>query len=201
VRREATGPTAPGWRVDCGGGPDAAGAWEVGRPDVTPRAKREARRWKRAGVPSPCAGGLGARRTALEPRRPEGRWEAGQPALRGGGEAPEAPGVPASCRCGDGRRGWGAVGGVGGGEGVAWRGRRDSPVGAGGLGHSPKLTSWGKADQLGGAGARARLTLSRGQFSTHPNSPVHGGIFRHTQSDQLVGAPGAAHPLLRPLRP
>ena len=38
-----------------------------------------------------------------------------------------------------------------------------------------------KADQLGGAGTWAR-------FSTHPNSPVHGGGFRHTQTDQLRGA-------------
>ena len=38
-----------------------------------------------------------------------------------------------------------------------------------------------KADQLGGAGTWAR-------FSTHPNSPVHGGGFRHPQTDQLRGA-------------
>jgi hypothetical protein len=118
VRREATGPTAPGWRVDCGGGPDAAGAWEVGRPDVTPWAKREARRWKRAGVLSPCAGGLGARRTTLKPRRPEGRWEAGQPARRGGGEAREAPGGAGQLPVGRwaarvGERGWHGVGGGG----------------------------------------------------------------------------------------
>jgi hypothetical protein len=34
---------------------------------------------------------------------------------------------------------------------------------------------------MGGAGTWAR-------FSTHPNSPVHGGGFRHTQTDQLRGA-------------
>jgi hypothetical protein len=78
---------------------------------VTPRAKREAQRRERPGVPSLRAGALGARRVALEPRR-RGAVGAGQPARTGGGEAPW--GMPASCRRG-------AVGGADGGE-KGWHG-------------------------------------------------------------------------------
>jgi hypothetical protein len=146
---------------------------------VTPRAKREARRWTRAGVPSPCAGGLGARRTTLKPRRPEGRWEAGQPARRGGGEAREAPGGAGQLPVGR----WAAR--------VAWRGRRGT------FAHSPKLTSWGGARGAGPPNPKPRAGLGgcRGRFSTHPNSPVHGGpCFDTPKTDQLAGAPARPTP-------
>jgi hypothetical protein len=57
---------------------------------VTPRAKREAQRRERPGVPSLRAGALGARRVALEPRR-RGAVGAGQP-----GRAAARP--PGGCR-------------------------------------------------------------------------------------------------------
>jgi hypothetical protein len=79
VRREATGPTAPGWRVDCGGG--RVGSRET-RRDATGQA----------GGPAvdACWGPLPScrrsRRAAGDPRAAAagGAVGAGQPALRGG---------------------------------------------------------------------------------------------------------------------
>jgi hypothetical protein len=89
VRQEATGPAAPGWMVDCGGAPCAAGAGAMGRSGVTARAKRKARRRARAGVPFPPAGVLGVRRRRPPSRGGEGAVGAGQPAQMGGRRDPE----------------------------------------------------------------------------------------------------------------
>jgi hypothetical protein len=80
VRREATGPAAPGWEVDCGGGPGAAGEWAVGQPGVTPQAKRKARRRECAGVPLPPCRRSRCVAAAVPAVAAVGRWApAGQP--------------------------------------------------------------------------------------------------------------------------
>ena len=131
---------------------------------MTPRAKREAQRRERPGVPSLRAGALGARRVALEPRR-RGAVGAGQPARTGGGEAPW--GMPASCRWGDGGRGRG-------GEGMAWRGRQGSPVDGRSL-------------------DRGRFS-THSNFSTHPNLTSWRGARRGPPPPGARGAAGGEQP-------
>jgi hypothetical protein len=132
---------------------------------VTPRAKREAQRRERPGVPSLRAGALGARRVALEPRR-RGAVGAGQPARTGGGEAPW--GMPASCR--GGRRD-----GMARAAGLASRRQIFRP---GAVFDTLKFFDTPKSDQL--AGGPARPTPSRGPWGgwwratqeRHPGAPV-----------------------------
>jgi hypothetical protein len=179
VRREATGPTAPGWRVDCGGGPDAAGAWEVGGPDGDATGQ--------AGGPTvdACWGPL--------PLCRRSRCAADDPrAAAAGGAVGSRPASPAGRRRGP--RGPGGTGQLPVGSWaarVAWRGRRGT------FAHSPKLTSWGGARGAGPPNPKPRAGLGgcRGRFSTHPNSPVHGGpCFDTPKTDQLAGAPARPTP-------
>ena len=168
MRREATGSPAPGWRVDCGGEPDAAGAWEVRGPDVTPRAKREARRWERAEIPPPrvpavsVAGGQPSSRGS---RRSGGR----RPASPAGRRRRPTPEAPASWRWGDGRRGQA-------GRPLSRRRVRGAVFDT--L-KSGQFTGRPLFDTPRPASSRA------GHFSTHPNPPVSEGA-------------GAAHPLPGP---
>jgi hypothetical protein len=179
VRREATGPAAPGWEVDCGGAPCAAGEGVVGRSDVTARAKREARWRERAGVPSPRAGVLGVRRRPSS-RGGGGAMGAGPPAQTGGRPGP-CLGAPASCRVlvVAGRGGCGA-----------WHPNPSRPreVPAG-------LTS--RREALGqGTGSRNRRVRARGWVLGGAWRTVFdiGKFFDIPKSDQLAVGPSSVDP-------
>ena len=116
---------------------------------------------------------------------------------RGGGSRPASP---AGRRPVAGGEMGGAGGGVAGrsGGGMSWAARLAS--------RRRGTATHPKTDQLGGAPARASLTLSpggwRGPFSTPPNSPVHGGPFFDTlKTRQLVGAPARPTPFRGPSGP
>ena len=169
MRREATGSTAPGWRVDCGGEPDAAGAWEVRGPDVTPRAKREARRRERAEIPPPLVPAVsvaGGQPSSRGSRRSGGR----RPASPAGRRRRPAPEAPASWRWGDGRRGQA-------GRPLSRRRVREEPSST----HSNPASSRASHFSTHSNPASSRAS----HFSTHPNPPVSEGA-------------GAAHPLPGP---
>ena len=182
MRREATGSTAPGWRVDCGGEPDAAGAWEVRGPDVTPRAKREARRWERAEIPPPLVPAVsvaGGQPSSRGSRRSGGR----RPASPTGRRRRPAPEAPASWRWGDGRRGQA-------GSPLSRRRVRGAVFDTFKSGQftGEPLFDTLKSGQFTGRPLfdTPRPASSRaGHFSTHPNPPVSEGA-------------GAAHPLPGP---
>jgi hypothetical protein len=175
VRREATGPAAPGWEVDYGGASCAAGKGVMGRSDVTARAKREARWRERAGVPSSRAGVLGVR-WRLSSRGDGGAVGAGQPAQTGGRRGPGL-GAPASCRLGvggAGERRTGAREERRGGVGVDGRARQPTAgvwVVAGYRTHQSTTGPWVRNKRTG-AGGQGRLEdgFRHTQiFSTHPN--------------------------------